>query len=53
MESIVARCDHSVNVNKYYFFIHSSQLEDKLKEKVDASLKDKIDLSGELDVFHS
>ena len=29
-----------------------SQLEEKLKEKVDPELAEKIDLNGEQDVFH-
>lgn len=32
-----------------FFF---SQLEEKLKEKVDPELAEKIDLNGEQDVFH-
>nr|XP_006823123.1 PREDICTED: vacuolar protein sorting-associated protein 53 homolog [Saccoglossus kowalevskii] len=31
----------------------TQQLEDKLKEKVDSSLSDKIHLSGEMDVYHN
>ena len=47
-------CDHTHSAMTYFLtnFLFLSQLEEKLKEKVDPELAEKIDLNGEQDVFH-
>ena len=43
-------CDCSLN--NCFLFSFGFKLEEKLKEKVDPELAEKIDLNGEQDVFH-